>query len=167
MLIRVTGGFFLWHEVSSCDRKFLPLTGSFFLWQEVSSCYRRFLSVTESFFLWHIVFRSREYSIFATKCGNSTKHFVWGIKNFCHLGCQVASKNPNLGSWRIRVLVDEGAGGWGCLWMRVLVDKGTSRWGCWRIRVLVDEGAGGLIRVMLKLCQYKKFGRRLWNVQEL
>ena len=42
---------FLWQEISSCDRKFLPVTGNFVQWQERSSCNRKFLNVTRNFFL--------------------------------------------------------------------------------------------------------------------
>ena len=48
----VTGNFFLWPEISSCDRKFLPVTRNFFLWQKISSCDRKFLTVKGNVFLW-------------------------------------------------------------------------------------------------------------------
>ena len=38
----MTGSFFLWQEISSCHRKFVPEIGNFFLWHEVS--YPKFLS---------------------------------------------------------------------------------------------------------------------------
>ena len=87
-------------NASLCDRKFLSVIRGFLPWQEVSSWHWKFLPVTESLFLYQevssIEFSSREYSIFATKCGNSTTHFVWGLKNLCHLGCWDARKNPTL-----------------------------------------------------------------------
>ena len=43
--------FFPWDEISSSNKKFLPLTRNFFLWQEISSCVKKFLPVTRNIFL--------------------------------------------------------------------------------------------------------------------
>ena len=41
--------FFLWQDISSKAKKFLPVTGHFYIWQEISSCDKIFLPVTRNF----------------------------------------------------------------------------------------------------------------------
>ena len=49
--LHMTGDFFLWLEISSCDRKFPPVTEHFLLWQEIYSCDRKFIPVTWKFLM--------------------------------------------------------------------------------------------------------------------
>ena len=41
---------FLRREICYCDTKCLPVTGNFYLWQEIFSCVRKFLPLAQSFF---------------------------------------------------------------------------------------------------------------------
>ena len=50
--IPVTRSFFLWQEISSCDKKFLTMAWNFFPCQDISSCNRTFLPLTRNFILW-------------------------------------------------------------------------------------------------------------------
>ena len=50
-ILPVTGNFFLWQKILSCDGKYHPATGNFFPWQDITASDRKFLSVTENFFL--------------------------------------------------------------------------------------------------------------------
>ena len=49
-ILPVTRNFFLWQEISSCNKKFLDII-EIFLWQQISYC-KKFLTVARNFFLW-------------------------------------------------------------------------------------------------------------------
>ena len=66
-LLSVTGNFFLWQDISSCNKKCPPATRNFFLWQEISSINYRFLSVTSNFFLRQLITCSAKMSLHVTR----------------------------------------------------------------------------------------------------
>ena len=76
----VTGNFFLSQEISSWDRKFLPVAGNFFLWHEISSCHRKFVPEIGDFFLWQEV----SYQKFLSDPGY--------FSNISSLGYKIATK---------------------------------------------------------------------------
>ena len=68
IFLHVTGNFFLWQEISYCDRKFLSVTGSFFQWQENSSCDRKFPHVLRNFSLREEISYSHRKFLLETGC---------------------------------------------------------------------------------------------------
>ena len=79
------GVFFLWQEMPSCDRIFLPVRGNVFLWKEISSCLRKFVqwqqrsSCNRNFFMWQGI------SFFELKfCPVRGNFFLWQHISSCH-----------------------------------------------------------------------------------
>ena len=71
--------FFLWLEISSCDRTFLPVTEHFFLSQEIYSCDGKFLPVTRNLFL------RQEISSCGTKFLTQNLFLMQDISEIFHL----------------------------------------------------------------------------------
>ena len=76
---------FRWEEISSCDRKYLPIKRNFFLWHGITSCDRCFLFCFQ----------------FVKKCSNFIKRFCVRFIDFVssrnpRLGCQDVHENPTL-----------------------------------------------------------------------
>ena len=113
----VTVNLFLWRQIYSCecDGKFIPITGIVFLWWEIFSCGRKFLPAIQNSLLWHkIPYFDRKFLLvsmfFVWLLFSSCFHFTWTQLNFlrqnvvilakilCEPGSQVPRENPTLGA---------------------------------------------------------------------
>ena len=61
------GHIYLWQEISSYDKKYLPATRNFFVWQEINAFDKRFLPMTINFFLWKLITCSAKKFLPVTK----------------------------------------------------------------------------------------------------
>ena len=100
----VTGNFFLWWPISSCERNFFPETGIVFMWQEISSCdrkfflqykkiscYKKFLTAKGNIFITVHFFRQ----LFFSSCFHSSRTqltFSWqSAETFEKISCEAPS----------------------------------------------------------------------------
>ena len=61
------GHIYLWQEISSYDKKYLPATRNFFVWQEINAFDKWFLPMTINFFLWKLITCSAKKFLPVTK----------------------------------------------------------------------------------------------------
>jgi hypothetical protein len=116
--ITVTRIILLWGKSNNFDRNALPFKSIFscdknhYLWQVCTFKARNFPLITgkfvirKSYFCHRKSFLVRENIVLQTyisfcvitakESDDSSKDFLWGLRIFCHLGCQDSCKNPTL-----------------------------------------------------------------------